>query len=128
MKTLNAMYIVKTLICTITLGLSISLSAYAQTSDDDLDGDGIRNFVDNCVLTPNIDQRDTNGDGYGNICDPDFDNSLTVDFSDLAFMKSKFFTSDPDADLDGNRTVDFADLAILKSMFFSPPGPSGLAP
>lgn len=124
MKTLNAMYIVKTLICTITLGLSISLSAYAQTSDDDLDGDGIRNFVDNCVLTPNIDQRDTNGDGYGNICDPDFDNSLTVDFSDLAFMKSKFFTSDPDADLDGDRTVDFADLAILKSMFFSPPGPS----
>lgn len=111
------------------------LSHYCNPSDKD--NDGILDEDDNCVLVPNgpLDpdaggniQRDTDGDGFGNICDPDFDGNLTVDFSDLAFMKSVFFTPDPDADLDGNGSVDFADLAIQKSMFFGPPGPSGLVP
>lgn len=103
----------------------------------DLDGDGVPDSEDNCTLLPNgplipdvggNSQRDTDGDGYGNVCDPDFDNSGNIDFADLAFMKSVFFSPDPDADLDGNGSVDFADLAILKSMFFSAPGPSGLVP
>jgi hypothetical protein len=111
------------------------LSHYCNASDSD--SDGISDYEDNCVLIANgpLDpdaggnsQRDTDGDGYGNICDPDFDNSGNVDFSDLAVLKSRFFTSDPDADLDGDGTVDFADLALLKSMFFGPPGPSGLVP
>ena len=103
----------------------------------DADGDGLLDTADNCILVPNSplipdaggnSQLDTDGDGYGNLCDPDFDHNLNVDFADLAYLKSKFFTSDPDADLNGDGTVDFADLAILKSMFFGPPGPSGLAP
>lgn len=92
----------------------------------DYDKDGIPDEADNCTLVTNTDQRDTDHDGYGNLCDPDFDNNRNVDFADLAYMKSKFFTPDPGVDLDGNGTVDFADLAILKSMFFGPPGPSGL--
>ena len=72
--------------------------------------------------------RDTDGDGYGNICDPDFDNSGVINASDLAYLKSHFFSTDPDADLDGSGFVNAADLAILKQMFFGPPGPSGLVP
>jgi hypothetical protein len=103
----------------------------------DSDNDGIPDHKDNCSDTPNgplipdgggLSPRDTDGDGYGNVCDPDFDNSGNVDFADLAHLKSKFFTANADADLNGDGTVDFADLAILKSMFFGPPGPSGLAP
>jgi hypothetical protein len=109
------------------------LSHYCNATDSD--NDGIPDHEDNCILIPNgplkpdaggNSQLDTDRDSYGNICDPDFDNSNTVDFSDLAVLKSRFFTSDPETDLDGNGTVDFADLAILKSMFFGPPGPSGL--
>ena len=92
----------------------------------DSDGDGVNDFEDNCATEANDDQRDTDGDGYGNLCDPDFDNSGTVDFSDLAFMKSVFFKADRDADLNGDGRVDFADLAILKSLFFRPPGPSAI--
>jgi glycosylphosphatidylinositol phospholipase D len=106
-------------------------------TSDDADKDGIADHSDNCILRANgplapdaggHSQRDTDSDGYGNVCDPDFNNSGNVDFADLAYLKSVFFTPDADADLNGDGKVDFADLAIQKSMFFSPPGPSGLVP
>ncbi len=103
----------------------------------DSDRDGVPDQSDNCILDPNGPlipdaggniQLDTNGDGYGNICDPDLDNNLIVQAGDLALFKPLFFTSDPDADFDGNGIVQAADLAILKNFFFKPPGPSGLVP
>jgi len=94
----------------------------------DTDGDGIPDSADNCTLVANADQRDTDGDNYGNICDPDFDQSGLVNAADLFTFKANFFTADPDADLDGSGLVNAADLFIFKSMFFQAPGPSGLAP
>jgi hypothetical protein len=103
----------------------------------DVDADGVTDSEDNCLLEPNGPlitdpggnvQLDTDGDGYGNRCDPDFDNNLIVNAADLAYMKTNFFTADPDADLNGDSVVNAADLAILKTMFFGPPGPSGLVP
>ncbi len=35
----------------------------------DIDGDGIFDVMDNCVLLPNTDQYDDDGDGFGNGCD-----------------------------------------------------------
>jgi hypothetical protein len=94
----------------------------------DGDEDGVPDSADNCTEIANADQRDTNGDGYGNVCDPDLDDNGIVNFLDLAEMKAVFFTSDPDADLDGNGSVNFQDLGVMKSFFFQPPGPSGVAP
>lgn len=94
----------------------------------DSDADTIRDTLDNCMTAANSDQRDTDNDGFGNRCDPDFDGNLVVNAADLAYLKSKFFSTDPDADLNGNGVVNAADLAILKSMFFKAPGPSGLVP
>ena len=103
----------------------------------DTDGDGVADNLDNCILVANgplipdaggYSQRDTDGDGYGNICDPDLDNNLSVNAPDLAIFKPLFFTSDPDADFDGDSSVNAADLAIMKTMFFGPPGPSGIVP
>ena len=98
------------------------------TDPVDSDGDGVVDASDNCTLVANPAQRDTDGDNYGNFCDPDFDNDLVVNADDLAYMKSVFFTADPDADLNGNGNVNAADLTILKDMFFDAPGPSGLVP
>ncbi|MDF1554947.1 MAG: right-handed parallel beta-helix repeat-containing protein, partial [Deferrisomatales bacterium] len=103
----------------------------------DADADGVADGLDNCVMAPNGPlipdaggniQRDTDGDGYGNRCDPDFNNDGGVNFADLAYMKSVFLSGDPDADVNGDGGVNFGDLAILKSMFLGPPGPSGLVP
>lgn len=97
----------------------------ALAASGDHDGDGVRDNLDNCSTTPNPDQRDTDSDGFGNGCDPDFDQSCLVNFVDLQRMKSVFFGADDHADLNGDGLVNFADLVILKLLFFGPPGPSG---
>ncbi len=105
-----------------------TVSITINVTVEDQDSDGIIDVSDNCILVANPEQRDTDGDGFGNYCDPDFDNTLVVNAGDLAYLKSMFFTADPHADLDGSGYVNAADLAILKSFFFKAPGPSGLVP
>jgi hypothetical protein len=41
----------------------------------DWDGDGVADDVDNCPLIANTDQSDTDGDGLGDACDPNPNNS-----------------------------------------------------
>lgn len=91
-----------------------------------MDADGVLDGFDNCALKANANQRDTNNDGYGNLCDPDLDNNGVVNDADQAIMKSRFYGRDPDADLNGDGVVNFADLAIMKSLYNRAPGPSGL--
>lgn len=98
----------------------------AVTARADSDGDGVVDGEDNCSNADNADQRDTDSDNIGNACDPDFDDDCTINFIDLGFMKSVFFSDDADADLNGDGAVNFLDLAIMKALFFGPPGPSGL--
>jgi hypothetical protein len=93
----------------------------------DTDGDGSADGSDNCTLLANADQRDTDGDGLGNLCDPDLDNDGVVNFTDLALLKAAFYSSDSHADFNGDGAVNFLNLATLKAFFFAPPGPSGLA-
>lgn len=100
----------------------------------DSDEDEVRDFMDNCTLDPNTGQLDSNGDGFGNICDPDLDNSGAVNFADYAALTAAFASNpaspnwNPDADLTGDNLVNFSDLALFQFFFLGPPGPSGIAP
>lgn len=109
-----------------TTELSSAGSGYVVPDDSDSDGDGVVDSVDNCINRNNPWQRDTDGDGYGNSCDPDLTNDGMVNFADLAELKKVFFTQNPNADFNGDALVNFGDLAIMKSLFFKEPGPSGL--
>ena len=92
----------------------------------DTDGDSIPDSADNCQLVANADQRDSDGDGYGNLCDADFNQDCIVNASDLGIMKINFFaTGDLATDLDGDGVTNVTDLGLLKTLFFSTPGPSG---
>jgi hypothetical protein len=114
---------------------AVEVTAHENGLDDD--DDGVPNATDNCILVANgpkqpdaggASQRDTNGDGYGNACDPDLDGNEVVNFGDLAIMKSVFFGTDEDTDLNGDGAVNFADLAIMKQSLFKAPGPAAGKP
>jgi hypothetical protein len=92
----------------------------------DGDGDGVADAADDCLATADPAQRDSDGDGYGNACDADFDGDGIVGFRDLARLRAGFLGHDEHLDLDGDGVVSFGDLARLRAALLRPPGPSGL--
>ncbi|MEO0424062.1 MAG: hypothetical protein AAF184_17120 [Pseudomonadota bacterium] len=92
----------------------------------DSDGDGLVDTDDNCTLMANADQRDTDGDGFGNVCDGDFDQDCRVTVPDVRSALAARGTPDPDRDLDGNGVVTFADVLAVVGMLRDAPGPSGV--
>jgi hypothetical protein len=100
----------------------------AFRTERDSDGDGVFDRLDDCRLVPDAGQRDTNADGFGNICDGDFNDDGSVNFTDLALFRARFGGTNADADLNGDGPVNFADLALFRSLFGRPPGPSGRRP
>jgi CSLREA domain-containing protein len=108
-----------------------STSEFSAPVAADTDGDGVVDVADNCTLVANPTQRDTNSDGYGNLCDPDFNGDGTVNINDFNRLKARLNITpvvDVDTDLDGNGAVNINDFNRLKSFLGKPPGPSGLHP
>ncbi|MEO0421179.1 MAG: integrin alpha [Pseudomonadota bacterium] len=102
-------------------------AAFVLYGRADSDADGIADRLDNCIDVPNGDQRDTNGDGYGNACDADLDDDCIVLAQDWFIMRDVLGTDDGDADLDGNGVVDIGDALTLFQRRLQPPGPSGVS-
>ncbi len=104
-------------------------ASFTTVGGTDSDSDGIPDSSDNCLLVANADQRDTNGDGYGNSCDPDLDNNGTVNFADISLWIPFFNTPTfGDADFNGDGNAGFVDYTLMAAYFLQPPGPSGIAP
>lgn len=102
-------------------------AAPLQDPDGDAWGDG----DDNCIEEANSDQRDTDFDGIGNLCDQDYDGNGIVGGSDFTALIAAFGSVlgddeyDPDLDANGSETIGGLEFSKLISSFGGPPGPSG---
>ncbi len=110
--------------------LALLVTAFSANAQDvfDTDGDGVDDNIDNCTLTANPAQMDSDGDFNGNMCDADFNNDLVVNATDLGIMRTNFFSSNPMTDINADGVTNAIDLGLMKAMFFSVPGPTGTDP
>lgn len=100
----------------------------------DTDDDGVADFYDNAVLVANADQRDTDGDGFGNAIDGDFDQDGRVGSRDFfQFLRAFRTGTDPDGhiDMNGDGFVTTADFGLFLPGFgqnLENPTPDALLP
>ncbi|NNF15244.1 MAG: hypothetical protein HKN70_00785 [Gammaproteobacteria bacterium] len=108
--------------------ISIRTSGAQCVTVVDTDNDGVFDDTDNCTIVANAGQLDADGDGYGNICDGDFDNNGVTNFLDLSIFADAFSQVGAlETDLNGDGVTNFLDLALFSDMYLQPPGPSGAA-
>lgn len=104
-----------------------------EATEFDVDADGVINEEDNCVNVSNERQMDTDGDGYGNMCDCDFNQSGACDGSDYLLLGSAFNKVEghedynSNVDMNSSGAIDGSDFLMFGSMFNKNPGPSGLS-
>ena len=94
-----------------------------KTGDVDEDDDGVTDDLDNCREFVNPNQSDSDDDGYGNWCDPDYDNNGIVNFGDLNHFVRAWGSANPDIDLNDDGTIDFGDFVVFAHYFYRAPGP-----
>ena len=96
----------------------------------DSDSDGIIDELDNCSNIANVDQFDADVDGYGSICDGDFDDDFIVFGTDYSSLAAAFGSNSPPAakelDMDNDGLIFGTDFSAFAQQFGGPPGPSGL--
>jgi hypothetical protein len=128
--------------CAILLSFGVAMTASAG-SVVDTDGDAVPDLFDNCrdgsngnpsangpfaavgaCNTP--EQLDTDGDGFGNPCDGDLNQSGLVDGSDTSIMFGLLFQAGNAGDLDCTGLTDGSDVSALFTLLFKNPGPGAL--
>ncbi len=117
----------------------ITLSGQASGSPvADSDGDGVLDAQDNCILVPNgpaggpANQVDSDADGFGNVCDCDFDQDGFCGIADFNVFLPDFQASTDGGtgtDMDSDGFVAISDFNLfLPGFVSSEPGPSALVP
>ncbi len=116
------------------LNVNATLNGTECAPPSDTDSDGVPDASDNCTLVVNPTQLDADGDGYGNLCDADINNSgftTSADFNlqrDCINLPASTSATCAAADMNGSGLVTSNDFNLLRERINTAPGPSGLAP
>ena len=107
--------------------IGFALSATAGSVSDG-DSDLVPDEFDNCVARINgpnegSNQVDTDVDGYGNACDPDYDNDFGVTAVDFGTFLTFFGGPGDETDHDGDGATTAADFGVFLQFFGGVPGP-----
>ncbi len=78
--------------------LPAGVTAPPNCVKQDLDNDGLNYLNDNCPSLANPDQKDTDGDFRGDVCDPNDDNDIYPDLQDKCPLLAGASQDDRDAD------------------------------
>jgi hypothetical protein len=115
------------LACAVLLAAGLSLTVVAGPTEPDTDSDGIVDIYDNCSVVSNANQADEDQDGYGQLCDSDFDDNGKVNAIDFVTFKAEYGAPTPagEVDYDCNGKVNAIDFITFKAMFGGVPGASG---
>tara|TARA_R110002096_G_scaffold412156_2_gene612570 strand:+ start:7192 stop:11190 length:3999 start_codon:yes stop_codon:yes gene_type:complete len=103
-----------------TYGRGVFSGAFELVPDEDIDGDGILNEVDNCPQVANADQADVDGNGIGDVCQ-DSDNDTILDVNDNCPESSNIDQIDTDGngigdgcqDVDDDGVIDIEDNCLI---------------
>ncbi len=110
-------------------------AAFVYLGQADIDGDHAPDSTDNCLSQMNPSQLDADGDGFGNACDADFDQSGVSGISDYGTFRSCYGQAVPasagpaadptcaESDMNGDLVVGVADYGLFRGAFGSAPGP-----
>jgi len=77
--------------------------------DSDDDNDGVKNSLDNCPSIKNSDQKDSDGDGFGDVCDYNGSNDDDNDGIKNNFDNCRFAKNLDQKDTDGDGKGDACD-------------------
>ncbi len=111
------------------LVLALFVASVAPARAQDVDADGIADGADNCLEVANLDQNDTNLDGFGNVCDADLNGDGVVGIPDFNAVRGAFGSRIgdgrflPAADFNGDGAIGTPDFNTLRRFFGKPPGP-----
>ncbi len=99
-----------------SIGVQPVATTYYAGTPLDSDDDGIPDGSDNAYLTPNPGQEDTDGDGWANAADGDFDNNGIVNSLDYSAFRSLYNTSATDSayDMNSDNVINISDYQLFR--------------
>ena len=98
-------------------GVQPVMTTYHVDAGRDGDSDGVYDVADYSPNTYDPDNIDSDGDGYGNIIDADFNNDDIVDLSDMLYFRNNFGSADSTSDMNSDGIVDLSDMLLFRSKY-----------
>jgi len=120
----NGLPTLRRLVLTPAVGIDSDGDLIPDAYDSDDDNDGVLDVADNCRVRPNPTQCNFDADAYGNSCDPDFDQSNTVNVADLNQFRGAYLAGSTNGDMNcSGGAPNVADLNSFRGLYLgSSPG------